>query len=83
MSILDEAFIAAMQRGLPPLPTPRKLEELRPDLLDVIDMDNNAIEPIRDSAIAEEDEGRMPRMDYGTIADVEAALKGGLCHERR
>mgnify|MGYP003490910218 CR=1 FL=1 len=54
-SARDDAFIAAMQQGIPPM---------RPDDLDVIDMDNNAIEPIRDSAIAAEDAGQMPRTNY-------------------
>ena len=55
MSRPYDAFIAAMQQGIPPM---------RPDALDVYDMNNNAIEPIRDSAIAAEDAGQMPRTNY-------------------
>lgn len=39
---------------------------MRPDSLDVIDMNNESINEIRDSQEREEDAGRMPRMDYGT-----------------
>lgn len=31
MSILDEGFIAAMQRGIPPLNPPKPLPELSPE----------------------------------------------------
>lgn len=40
------------------------VSEMRPDDLDVLDLNNNAIEPIRDSAIAAEDAGQMPRTNY-------------------
>lgn len=33
MSILDEGFIAAMQRGIPPLNPPAPLPELTPEQL--------------------------------------------------
>ena len=54
-SARDDAYIAEMQKIVPPM---------RPDALDVYDMNNNAIEPIRDSAIAAEDAGQMPRTNY-------------------
>lgn len=42
----------------------RTLEEMRPDLLDVTYHNNEAIEPVRDSALAAEDCGKLPRMEY-------------------
>lgn len=55
----------------------------RPDDLDVIHMDNEAIEDIRDSHERAEDRREMPRMDYGTIADVESDIKGAHDDDRR
>jgi hypothetical protein len=64
-------------------PAPRIPEPMRPDDLDVIHMDNDAIEEVRDSAEREENAGRTPRMDYGRIADREAKIKGAHDDDRR
>jgi hypothetical protein len=42
----------------------RMLAEMRPDNLDVIDMNNASIDDIRDSQLAAEDRGELPRMQY-------------------
>lgn len=56
--------------GYPGKLTPPEQDHLpaipRPDDLDVIQMDNEAIEDVRDSVEREEDAGRMPRMKYLT-----------------
>lgn len=46
-------------------PAPRIPEPMRPDALDVIDMNNESINEIRDSAERAEETGELPRMDYG------------------
>jgi len=62
---------------------PRTPEPTRPDDLDVIHMDNDAIEDVRDSQERAEQNGSIPRMDYGRIADREAADKGAHDDDRR
>ena len=64
-------------------PAPRIPEPMRPDALDVIHMDNDAIEDVRDSAERAEETGELPRMDYGRIADREANIKGAHDDDRR
>jgi hypothetical protein len=49
-------------------PAPRAPEPIRPDDLDVIHMDNDAIEDVRDSAERAEETGAMPRMEYGRLS---------------
>ena len=55
----------------------------RPDDLDVIHMDNEAIDDIKESHERAEIIGQLPRMDYGTIADVESDIKGAHDDDRR
>lgn len=64
-------------------PAPRTPEPMRPDSLDVVHMDNDAIEDVRDSAERAEETGELPRMDYRRIADREAADKGAHDDDRR
>ncbi|KAF1706257.1 hypothetical protein [Pseudoxanthomonas sacheonensis] len=62
--------------GTPERPTPPAANTFpdslpaisRPDNLDVIDMNNESINEIRDSCEAEENAGRTPRMDYGRLS---------------
>jgi hypothetical protein len=42
----------------------RRLSEMRPDLLDVVHMNNESIEPVRDSVLDAEANGTMPRQEY-------------------
>lgn len=46
----------------------RLLSEMRPDSLDVIDMNNASIDEICASQLAAEDRGDLPRTDYGLRA---------------
>lgn len=75
----DEAFRRIFGVNLMPDITP----PLRPDDLDVIQMNNEAIEEVRDSQERAEITGELPRMDYGRIADREAAEKGAHDDDRR
>jgi len=65
------------------VPAPRMVEPMRPDDLDVIHMDNEAIDDIKESHERAEIIGQLPRMDYGTIADVESDIKGAHDDDRR
>lgn len=58
------------------------LAEMRPDNLDVIDMNNQSIDDIRDSQLAAEDRGDAPRMDYGRLS-LEQIYEAHMTAERR
>lgn len=63
----NEAFRRIFGVNLMPVITP----PMRPDDLDVIHMDNDAIEEVRDSAERAEETGSIPRMDYGRLTQAE------------
>lgn len=63
-------------------PAPRTPEPMRPDDLDVIHMDNEGIEDIRDSQERAEQNGEIPRMDYGRLTQPEIE-EGHQTAERR
>lgn len=60
----------------------RMLAEMRPDNLDVIDMNNQSIDDIRDSHLAAEDRGEIQRMNYGRLS-LEQIYEGHMTAERR
>lgn len=63
----EQSFAAIF--GVPP---PKNVAPIpRPDALDVIDMNNHAINEIRDSAERAEETGELPRMDYGRLSRKE------------
>lgn len=59
----------------------RQLSEMRPDLLDTVQMNNEAIDEVAASALAAEDSGAMPRMSY-RLTDSEMA-EGDFTADRR
>lgn len=75
----DPLLVAASLVGVP---TPRPLSEMRPDALDVIHMDNDAIDEVADSAIAAENSAQIPRTDFGYLTPEQIA-EGDECNELR